>query len=392
MNYLSTTLFSAALCLSLNNYTSDLHTKDLSLQSHDACSSSQSQMFNCNTQHQLNLNIVDSDIPDDKLTTLLNTYATELPSLERATQHIEEIQRRHESWSNKFSRTINHLQNPTDFKPVRYPSRMMIFGPSGCSKTYTALALAKVCEMECLFIHGSSVENTCRDSGSIFLDNLFLTLQRHPERNFLVIFDEIKALLQFSKDTTDTDQHTTAFKFLQCLDSIKNQRHICVVGTDCTDPKNYEPQTQKRFFNSTFKFEKADTAAIARIIIMDLPPVRQNISLATHASDAERESSPENQKASPTNKGKSRKSTSPWTVNQNTFDETFNSYSASIPHLSEDEIIELKQSAIEIAIHEKLTQATPTSDRRVTVELKHFDEAWKDHKQSFLQRLFSAFF
>jgi DNA polymerase III delta prime subunit len=333
------------------------------------CASSSMDPLSMEAQRARNNRIIRGISDDKNLNKLLVTYRANLPSVQRATQHIEQITLRHPEWTNKFARKMHHLQNPDEYKPAKYPSRMLYHGPSGCGKVLTALALAKKCNTDCLLIHGSSIETSYRRSGSDFLVSLFQTLLKHPERRFLVIFNEFGYLAKFAKDERDVNQHLTVKKMWQCLDQIENEGHICVVAIDNQSPKEYEKPMQTRFFNNIFKFRhnSGDTLP-STIFASELSPYNlvsdPTLDVTDHSITA---------------------SKAPWTIVCN-FD-GLNQYTSSVSHLSKREKLILAQTSLEIAIYEKLMQGATLEDRNITITLEHCTEALRGHKRSFLQRL-----
>jgi SpoVK/Ycf46/Vps4 family AAA+-type ATPase len=356
-----------------------------------AASSSQSPTefsggFN-ESQRELNRQILQDECHDDNLSYLLARYQTNLPTESQAQHHIEAMKFRHPEWANEFARKISHLQNPLIYKGVRYPSRMLYHGPSGCGKTYTTLALAKICNMECLLIPGSSVETSYRRSGPEFLETLFQTLLTYPNRRFLIVFDELRVLAQYSKDERDIHQHATVTKLWQCLDLIEKQRHICVVGTDNLDPQKYESQMQTRFFNSIFKFNRADASSAAGLSMLRLATIRENsIALSIpHDSSSSMNSAV----------GSSTDFAEQSFMHNNTVknltrdftDKQLEGYLSGVSHLTDREKLELVQCAAEIAVFNELN--SPTESSEIALKVCHLNEAFKKYQRTCIQRFFS---
>lgn len=319
-------------------------------------------------EHTLNEQILQGECHENNLRSLLIKFKTDLPSKENAAQHIEKIKQDHPDWSDSLAVTIKLFNNPMKYQRARYPSRMSFHGASDCEQVFTALAIAKICNMKCMLIHGPSIEV---ESGAIFLETLFKTLRAHPEEKFLVIFEELTSIAKFNQDK---NQRAMVAALWYSLDSILHDRHICVIGTDRANPNEYEPQIKTRLFAHTYKFSGTGTSSITQLISLKIP-FKNPASRSSSNVDEEK---------------LAQKIESPWIITRNFQD--IDQYVKCIPHLSAREVYMLCHSAIETAIHEKLTLATPTTDRKVTVELKHFDEAWKDHKQSILQKILSTIF
>jgi hypothetical protein len=341
------------------------------------------QLFdgNIESQYELNRQMMREGFCDKKVQSLLMRYRADLPTYQQASQHVEAVISRHPEWASDFSRKIHHLQNPQVYKSIRYPSRMVYHGPSGCSKTFTALALAKICNMECLLIHGSSIETSYRRSGPDFLDNLFQTLLDYPERRFLIVLDELKYLAQYSKNERETDQHATVIKLWQCLDQIEKERHICVIGTDNLDPKEYEPQMQTRFFNSIFKFNQTDMASATRLSLSVLSSIIDNRSSSNASSSLSTSTASASSEQSIHSEISSKPIT--WSFSE----KRLNDLSAGVAHLTDREKLELIDTAAEIAIFQTLN--TPSDYSEVIITEDHVKEAYRKHHRSNLQRFLS---
>jgi AAA+ superfamily predicted ATPase len=196
------------------------------------------------------------------LKTLMIRHKTELPSLEIAEARISSALGQYQG----LAGIVRCLQNESEYKRVSYPSRILFTGPSGCGKTELAKSIARICNMHCLFIKGSSVANTFQNSGSVFLDNLFQQLCAHPEEKFLVIFDEISCVSQLSNDGKDPQKDLTATAFWLGLDQIANKRHICIIGTDNQDPDKLSDQLKTRFSGKLFHFKHANVSTIVNMM------------------------------------------------------------------------------------------------------------------------------
>lgn len=189
-------------------------------------------------------------------------FKRKLPKYAAAKKRIQKIKLEHPG----LRRIIKQLKNPNTYCRVKHPSRLLLIGPSGCGKTTAAEALAKYCGMTCIFIKASSVANTFQNSGAQFFEFLFRTLKQNYHQQFMVIIDEISIIAQFSQDDRDLQQNKTATAFWLGLDEIRNERHICIVGTDNKDPENLPDQIKTRFNNNIFYFEPPKTDTIVSLI------------------------------------------------------------------------------------------------------------------------------
>lgn len=138
---------------------------------------------------------------------------------------------------------VARLQDPTRYKDHPYPTRLLFTGPSGGGKTELALCLAKHCNMQPIFIKGTSIRDVCAGNGSNFIQYLFENLRAFPDGKFMVIIDAIATLAT----TVSEDDAETAETFIHELNRIEDKQHICVVGTD-TGPVDMYRENFKRAF------------------------------------------------------------------------------------------------------------------------------------------------
>lgn len=340
-------------------------------------------------RHALNQSIIRGDIRDRRLQALLTEYTpSHMPTEVIAREHITEIQERHPEWASHFSLQFGNLQNPDAYSFADYTSRMLFWGPSGCGKTFTALALAKLCNMHTLFISGESVQTSFRMSGSVFLNDLFSTLKAHPDRKFMIIFDELAHLAKLSKDEEDTTQHSTVRRFWQCLDDISTRRHICVVGTDNLDPKEYEKQIQTRFHAHIFKFRGISAPALAKSIYFEFTNKDETNFCGQH--DLIKSASSLDEDLNDNLEVQSLAKILP-KYKCSFMVETLQQYIQSVSYLSEREIRILINKAIEAASLEAFDaqSSSSVSDYEILVEERHLLEAFKPHMRTLMQRFFA---
>ncbi len=199
---------------------------------------------------------------DEAFQEILVRYRTDLPSKKEAQDRIDAFIEQHPV----FDLVMQQFANPKLFKRAKYPSRLLFVGPSGCGKTTTAKALAKHCDMTCVFIKGSAVGNTYQNSGATFIAELFQAMLERPEQKFMVIIDEFMAVAQFTEDAKELQQNKTAMALWQALDACENKRHICVIGTDNGDPDELVDQLKTRFAHDIFVFQHAQQDGVVRMM------------------------------------------------------------------------------------------------------------------------------
>lgn len=210
-------------------------------------------------QRGTSINQNDGPLP---LQSLLSMHQIELPSMQIATQRIQQLTVEHSGLAD----VLDRFRNPAKYLRIKYPTRMLFTGPSGTGKTTGAEALARYCGMTCLFVKGSSVGTTYMNSGSQFFKKFFECLIKHPENPYLVIVDELSTVTQFSDSEKDAQQFKTATEFWLGLDTIQKHRHICVVGTDNRDPNDLPEQLKTRFKHNIFHFQNGNVSTIVAMM------------------------------------------------------------------------------------------------------------------------------
>lgn len=201
-------------------------------------------------------------IPDEIFDQFLWHYKTDLPSDEEAKTIVSRLKKEHPD----LKCIIKCIKNPDAFKRVKYPSRLLFVGASGCGKTIAAKAIAKRYGSKCVFVKGSGVGDTYQNSGATFIGYLFDGLLERPEQPVVVIFDELMAIARFVDNDKEIQQNKTAMAFWQALDDCAQKRHICVIGTDNGDPKKLADQLKTRFAHNIFEFNHVAQSDMVVII------------------------------------------------------------------------------------------------------------------------------
>lgn len=195
----------------------------------------------------------------DDLKILLDAFEHDLPDCDTAEKIVREAMLEHP----KLSLIIKQLGDSSLYSRAKHPTRLLFVGPSGCGKTTLAEAIASACDMTCIFIKASSIATTYQNSGAQFFELLFRCLKNNPDHDFLVIIDEISAIAQQVANEKDLQQNKMATSFWLGLDQIRNERHICIIGTDNKDPETLPDQIKTRFKNNIFHFKPP---AITKIV------------------------------------------------------------------------------------------------------------------------------
>lgn len=193
----------------------------------------------------------------------IETFKHKLPSKEMTDKVIKDAKRQHP----KLRQAIKQLKDTSDrYVRVKHPTRMLFVGPSGCGKTTVAEAIAKHCELTCIFVKASSIATTYQNSGAQFFEMLFRSLKEDDREDYLVIIDEISLVTQMSSDERELQQNKMATAFWLGLDEIRNERHICVIGTTNIDPKTLPEQLKTRFANNIYYFEQPKIDTVINLI------------------------------------------------------------------------------------------------------------------------------
>jgi AAA+ superfamily predicted ATPase len=276
---------------------------------------------------------------------LAERFKRKLPSKAVTKKVIKEAKRQHPN----LRQVIKQLKNPEGYERVKHPSRLLFVGPSGCGKTTTAEALAKYCDLICIFIKASSIATTYQNSGAQFFEMLFRSLKEYDAEEFLVIIDEISLITQMSSDGKDEQQNKMATAFWLGLDEIRNERHICVIGTTNSDPKDLPEQLKTRFANNIYHFAQPETETIISLIKDNLDFIPKEWSRPLFRTDAD------------------KFYTCPDTYIQQ--------LAEKVSHLSLREVEDLVEKAKALAI-------TESDDPRARVTVTHLETAFAEHMQS----------
>ncbi|MEX0849786.1 MAG: AAA family ATPase [Candidatus Dependentiae bacterium] len=296
-----------------------------------------------NTQRQPQI----PTLPDHQ--SLLEQYKAELPSILVATKRINQAI----NHNPRLISIIKQLQDPDKYKHLTFPSRLLFTGPYGCGKTTGALALARHCNMNCLFIKSTSIGTERLNSGKEFIDNLFNNLISHPENKYIVIIDELLAVARFSHAGSDRQQDLTALTFWNCLDKIKNKRHICVVGTFDKDHDKIDPTIKRRFESNVIHFNPAEVPEIVEIMKDSLNHLPEDLPAAAMPRIFHRCS-----------------------------DDFLRQMASRASHLSIRNIKRLIGKTIALAIDE-------TGDPNAIVEEKHIQEVWNQNNLDRFSRIYN---
>ncbi len=201
-------------------------------------------------------------IPDEMFDQIITRYTIDLPSVKDAERVVNRVIKQHPG----LKPIIQSIKDPNLCQYFTYPSQLLFVGPSGCGKTHAAKALAKYCNKQCVFIEGSEVGNTYRNSGSTLITDLFKGMLERPEKGFMVIIDEFMAVAKFIDDDKEMQQNKTATALWKGLDRCADKKHVCVVATDNGDPATLTEALKTRFSYDIFRFRHMEQDGILEVI------------------------------------------------------------------------------------------------------------------------------
>ena len=134
---------------------------------------------------------------------------------------------------------------------------LLMYGPSGTGKTFSAKMLAKEIGAEYTEVQFADVSSPYIGQTSVEIQNVFKQIKKNAEKNpdkkYLVAFNEIDALLVPREKCGSNNLHLAENRtaFLNGLDDIAGLKNIKIVGTTNVDPKsgNLDKASLSRFKN-----------------------------------------------------------------------------------------------------------------------------------------------
>lgn len=165
---------------------------------------------------------------------------------------------------------------------VKRPEQcILMYGPSGTGKTFSAKMLAKELGAEYAEVQFADVSSPYIGQTSVEIQNVFKQLkkqaEKHPDKKFLVGFNEIDALLVPREKCGSNNLHLAENRtaFLNGLDDIANLKNIKIVGTT-----NVYPESGN--------LDKASLSRFKNMIEVQLPTEKElKASLKFHLNDSE---------------------------------------------------------------------------------------------------------
>ena len=158
---------------------------------------------------------------------------------------------------------------------------MIMWGPSGTGKTFSAKMLAKEIGAEYSEVQFADVSSPFVGQTSVEIQTVFKNLaqkaKKNPNKKFLVAFNEIDALLVPREKCGSNNLHLAENRtaFLNGLDQIKEFRNIKIVGTTNVNP-------------DSGNLDKASLSRFGNILKIDLPDEKEIIaSLKFHLNKAD---------------------------------------------------------------------------------------------------------
>ena len=165
---------------------------------------------------------------------------------------------------------------------VKRPEQcILMYGPSGTGKTFSAKMLAKELGAEYAEVQFADVSSPYIGQTSVEIQNVFKQLkkqaEKHADKKFLVGFNEIDALLVPREKCGSNNLHLAENRtaFLNGLDDIANLKNLKIVGTT-----NVYPESGN--------LDKASLSRFKNMIEVQLPTEKElKASLKFHLNDSE---------------------------------------------------------------------------------------------------------
>ena len=141
---------------------------------------------------------------------------------------------------------------------VKKPEQcLLMYGPSGTGKTFSAKMMAKELGAEYTEVQFADVSSPYIGQTSVEIQNVFKQVkkkaEKNPDKKFLIAFNEIDALLVPREKCGSNNLHLAENRtaFLNGLDEIAPFKNIKIVGTTNVDPKsgNLDKASLSRFKN-----------------------------------------------------------------------------------------------------------------------------------------------
>lgn len=159
---------------------------------------------------------------------------------------------------------------------------IIMWGPSGTGKTFSAKMLAKELGAEYSEVQFADVSSPFIGQTSVEIQGVFKRLAekaaKEPNKKFLVAFNEIDALLVPREKCGSNNLHLAENRtaFLNGLDQIKEFKNIKIVGTTNVNP-------------DSGNLDKASLSRFGNILKIDLPDEKEIIaSLKFHMKKSEK--------------------------------------------------------------------------------------------------------
>ena len=137
------------------------------------------------------------------------------------------------------------------------PRMLLLHGPTGTGKTFTAKIFAKAQGAEYAEVQFSDVSSKYVGETSVFISNKFKNFadlaKANPDKKYVVTFNEIDSLINNVEKLGENNLHLgqNRTSFLNGLDSIKDIPNLTIVGTTNINPNSakLDAATLRRFGN-----------------------------------------------------------------------------------------------------------------------------------------------
>ena len=137
------------------------------------------------------------------------------------------------------------------------PRMLLLYGPTGTGKTFTAKVFAKAQGAEYTEVQFSDVSSKYVGETAVFITRKFKEFaelaKANPDKKYVVAFNEIDSLINNVEKLGENNLHLgqNRTSFLNGLDSIKDIPNLTIVGTTNINPNtaNLDAATLGRFGN-----------------------------------------------------------------------------------------------------------------------------------------------
>ena len=160
----------------------------------------------------------------------------------------------------RFVNILKVPKNVAEYTKAAPPRFMMIYGPTGTGKTFSARLVAKELNAKYGEVQFSDLSSEYVGKTAVNISKKFNEIKKmvtqNPKEQHVLVFNEMDSLLNNVNKLGSNNQHLGQNRtaFLNGLDSVKDCKNLTIIGTT-----NVKPETGNM-----------DAASIGRAVIMEL--------------------------------------------------------------------------------------------------------------------------